>query len=97
MNYKIEQLEKAIIELQGLIVAQNEMINSIVLSDNIELMAAKEAANFLTISVRKLYDLRISGEIPYISDGGYLRYRKQDLIEYLNKYLVIEKGGNNES
>lgn len=43
---------------------------------NDPLMTEKEAANYLRIRLRQLYNWRVNGLIPYIRIGRALRYRK---------------------
>ncbi len=48
-------------------------------------MTEKEAAEYLRIKVRQLYNWRVSGLIPYIRIGKALRYRKAAIDQSLER------------
>ena len=48
------------------------------------LLTEKEAADFLHISPRKLWDLRVSGEIPHVRIGQCVRYSVDDLNDWID-------------
>jgi excisionase family DNA binding protein len=50
------------------------------------LLTEKEAAAYLRIKVRQLYNWRVSGLIPYIRIGKALRYRKSAIDEALERF-----------
>lgn len=49
------------------------------------LLTEKEAAEYLRIKVRQLYNWRVSGLIPYIRIGKALRYRKAAIDHALDR------------
>jgi excisionase family DNA binding protein len=55
------------------------------------LLTEKEAAEYLRIKVRQLYNWRVSGLIPYIRIGKALRYRKAAIDQALER---LTRGGN---
>jgi len=50
------------------------------------LLTEKEAAAYLRIKVRQLYNWRVSGMIPYIRIGKALRYRKSAIDQTLERF-----------
>ncbi len=50
------------------------------------LLTDKEAADYLRIKVRQLYNWRVSGLIPYMRIGKALRYRKSALDNALARF-----------
>jgi len=52
------------------------------------LLTEKEAAEYLRIKVRQLYNWRVSGLIPYIRIGKALRYRKSAIDQTLNRFTL---------
>ena len=50
------------------------------------LLTEKEAAEYLRIKVRQLYNWRVSGLIPYIRIGKALRYRKSAIDQTLARF-----------
>ncbi len=50
------------------------------------LLTEKEAAEYLRIKVRQLYNWRVSGLIPYIRIGKALRYRKAAIDQALDRF-----------
>jgi excisionase family DNA binding protein len=50
------------------------------------LLTEKEAADYLRIKVRQLYNWRVSGLIPYIRIGKALRYRKAAVDQALERF-----------
>jgi len=52
------------------------------------LLTEKEAAEYLRIKVRQLYNWRISGLIPYIRIGKALRYRKSAIDQTLARFTM---------
>jgi len=54
-----------------------------------EILTTKEAAQFLRVSPIQVYRLTRQRELPVIKRGRrYVRYRKSDLIAFLNRYTV---------
>ncbi len=49
-------------------------------------MDSSEAAKFLKVCTRTLKRYRDMGKIPFAKDGRIVRFRKSDLINYLNKH-----------
>lgn len=54
------------------------------------LMKPKEAAKFLAISEKTLWNLRKRGEIPYLKIGRSVRYPVDDLRRWISRR---RKGG----
>lgn len=52
------------------------------------LLTEKEAAEYLRIKVRQLYNWRVSGLIPYIRIGKALRYRKAAIDQALDRLTL---------
>lgn len=52
------------------------------------LLTEKEAAEYLRIKVRQLYNWRVSGLIPYIRIGKALRYRKSAIDQTLARFTM---------
>jgi excisionase family DNA binding protein len=52
------------------------------------LLIEKEAAEYLRIKVRQLYNWRVSGLIPYIRIGKALRYRKAAIDQRLVRFTM---------
>ena len=55
------------------------------------LLTEKEAAEYLQIKARQLYNGRVSGLIPYIRIGKALRYRKAAIDQAIERFT---RGGN---
>ena len=54
-----------------------------------ELLTRAEAVKFLRVSNTVLWRLTKAGELTVIKRGrGYVRYRKSDLIAFLNKHTI---------
>ena len=54
------------------------------------LMTDREAADFLRITRRQLFDWRRNGLIPYIKIGKAVRYRKAEILSALER---MSRGG----
>lgn len=55
----------------------------------IELETPEEAANTLKVSTRFLQlDRSTKRKIPYVKIGRFVRYRRADLIQYLNNNVI---------
>ena len=54
------------------------------------LMTDREAADFLRIKPRQLFDWRMNGLIPYIKIGKAVRYRREDILASLER---MTRGG----
>ena len=52
------------------------------------LLTEKEAAEYLRIKVRQLYNWRVSGLIPFIRIGKALRYRKSTIDQTLDRFTM---------
>jgi len=62
-----------------------------------QLLTTKEAARFLRVSPIHIYRLTRQGELPVIRRGRrYTRYRKSDLLVFLDRY-TIERENSDES
>ncbi len=48
--------------------------------------STKEAAAFLKVNKKTLKRYRDCGKLPYSKDGRKIRYKKSDIIKYLNKH-----------
>ena len=62
---------------------------------NVELQevwfSTKEAAEFLKVNKKTLKRYRDCGKLPYSKDSRKIRYKKSDIIKYLNKhYFSLE-------
>lgn len=59
-------------------------------NDNAEIndvwLNTEETAKFLNVSTKTLKRYRDKGKLAYSKDGRKIRYKKSDLIKYLNKY-----------
>ncbi len=54
--------------------------------------STKEAAAFLKVNKKTLKRYRDCGKLPYSKDGRKIRYKKSDIIKYLNKhYFSLEE------
>lgn len=51
-----------------------------------EWLSTEEAAEFLKVGKKSLQRYRNAGKLAYSKDGKTIRYRKSDLVKYLNKY-----------
>ena len=54
------------------------------------LMTDREAADFLRIKPRQLFDWRMKGFIPFIKIGKAVRYRREDILVALER---LTRGG----
>ena len=50
------------------------------------LVKTKPAAEYLSISTRKLWELTNCGEIPHVRIGRSVRYRPEDLDAYIQRH-----------
>ena len=55
---------------------------------SIELLAVKDVADLLKVSIPTVRRLQQGRHIPFIKVGGAVRFAKSDLIEYLKKVRV---------
>lgn len=54
-----------------------------------KLLTIREAASFLGVSEKEVIDLAEKGQIPAYKIGGvYLRFKRQQLEEYKQKFLL---------
>lgn len=58
------------------------------------LLTAKQAADALEISRRKLYSLTVSGEIAHVKIGRSIRYPVKDLQKWVESQTSVEYKGN---
>jgi excisionase family DNA binding protein len=49
------------------------------------LLTVKDVAEFLQCSLQHIYNLVWRREIPFVKIGGLLRFRKEELIEWLHR------------
>jgi excisionase family DNA binding protein len=76
----IRELNKKLTEIKK----DNELINE-------QWLSSEEAAEFLKVSKKTLQRYRDAGKLAYSKDGRTIRYKKLDLIKYLNRnYFSIE-------
>ena len=76
----IRELNKKLTEIKK----DNELINE-------QWLSSEEAAEFLKASKKTLQRYRDAGKLAYSKDGRTIRYKKLDLINYLNRnYFSIE-------
>ncbi|MEI8342926.1 MAG: helix-turn-helix domain-containing protein [Verrucomicrobiota bacterium] len=68
-------------------------MQTIAIPSDDRLLTEKEAAEYLRIKVRQLYNWRVSGLIPYIKIGKALRYRKAAIDQALERFTM----GRNEN
>jgi excisionase family DNA binding protein len=61
---------------------------TVAISADDRLLTEKEAAEYLRIKVRQLYNWRVSGLIPYIRIGKALRYRKSAIDQTLARFTL---------
>jgi len=63
-----------------------------------EILTRNEAARFLRISPIHLYRLTRQGELPVIKRGRrYVRYRKSELVAFLDRYTAKREEENGSS
>jgi excisionase family DNA binding protein len=63
------------------------------------LFTTKETCVVLKISLRSLQTYRDSGLIPFIQFGREVRFRQEDIQNFLNDHFIkskYQKGGSNE-
>ena len=74
---------------------------NIATSEN-ELLTAAEVAKILRVSVGFLAQMRMgikgkASHIPFFKAGNAVRYRKSDILEYINKNIQSTKKDNVEA
>ncbi len=56
------------------------------------LLTTRQAANHLGLKIQTLECWRVNGiNLPYIKHKKIVRYRKQDLIEWVESKMVVPK------
>jgi excisionase family DNA binding protein len=50
-----------------------------------QLLPSKTAAEFLAVSVRHLYNLRIRKRLPFVRIEGSVRFQVRDLLHFINE------------
>jgi excisionase family DNA binding protein len=70
--------------LQNKILGMNDKITNESLQE--EWLSSDEAAEFLKVSKKTLKRYRDSGKLPFSKDARKIRYKKSDIVKYLNKY-----------
>lgn len=58
------------------------------LDGSVEILTINEAAKFLNIKVSNLRSAVFKRKIPYLKLGALIRFKKSDLVEWLEKSLV---------
>lgn len=53
--------------------------------ENDEILTAKEAAEYLKISLQTIYQLKAAGKVPFKKIGGSLRFLKSELYNWLKE------------
>ena len=61
-----------------------------------EWLSTSETAQFLKVSKKTLKRYRDSGKLPFSKDARKIRYKKSDIIKYLNNYYHTNKLSNEE-
>ena len=61
----------------------------------IEILTINEAAKFLNMKVSNLRSAVFKRKIPYLKLGALIRFKKSDLVEWLEKSLVYPINPNN--
>ena len=51
-----------------------------------EWLSSDETAEFLKVSKKTLKRYRDSGKLPFSKDARKIRYKKSDILKYLNNY-----------
>lgn len=60
------------------------------MSDNeIEILNTKEAAELLRLSPSAVHKLRKEGQIPFVKLGKKIFFKKESLVDYVNKQLHV--------
>ena len=57
-----------------------------------ELLTRAEAVKFLRLSNTALWRLTRDGELTVIKRGAYVRYRKSDLLAFLDRHTIKGEG-----
>ena len=52
------------------------------------LLRANDVAEILACSVSEVYALKAGGVLPYLKIGGMVRFREQDIEEFINSRVV---------
>jgi excisionase family DNA binding protein len=78
--------------LQTKILDMNDKITSDYLHE--EWLSSDEAAEFLKVSKKTLKRYRDSGKLPFSKDARKIRYKKSDIIKYLNNYYQTTEINN---
>lgn len=64
------------------------------MSESMNLLDEREAAKVMSCSVALLRKFRLFGEGPaYVKIGRLVRYRQEDLEEFLDSHRVVTGGG----
>ena len=58
------------------------------LDESVEILTINEAAKFLNMKVSNLRSAIFKRKIPYLKIGALIRFKKSDLVEWLEKSLV---------
>jgi excisionase family DNA binding protein len=62
-----------------------------------EILSLKEAAEFLRLSVSKLYQLTSKNEVPFYKQGSRVLFKRSDLLKWLDKFYQIDTNQANDS
>jgi len=58
----------------------------------------KQAAEYLKVCSKTLENYRVAGKLAFSKDGRMIRYKKSDLIKYLEgKYFSIDEINKNKA
>jgi excisionase family DNA binding protein len=57
-----------------------------------EVFTEEEAAKFLRVSVRTLYNWRTRGQIAYVPNGRRVLYMRSDLMAFMERQKVVCHG-----
>lgn len=81
-------MELKLIKTKDIKELKNELKN--IRNDNVAMqdiwLNTFETAKFLNVSTKTLKRYRDKGKLSYSKDGRKIRYKKSDIIEYLNKF-----------
>jgi len=60
-----------------------------VTENQLELLNTKEAAQFLRLSPSAIHKLRKEGSIPFVQLGKKVFFKKESLVEFVDKQMRI--------
>jgi excisionase family DNA binding protein len=71
--------------LNKYLTAVRELVKTSTYKEDIELLTIEETAKLLKVSKPTVHGLRTSGQIKAILVNSQVRYKKEDIMNYLNK------------